>query len=210
MEQPSPFDLARLAALKEYAALEYELCFLLQGLLGVKHQVAAAIFYQISNTRSRYAIISRLIALAPESESESESEPQWRAWNKVEHWLGPCDTARNHLVHWFEDHMIQIAVAPGENEFKPVARIPLLRNATRRGGYAAGEKRYLLADVQQERDNFRVMLHIVNRFRLTVQEPEKWPWTDIFQQPAACRTPVEFLQRLNERGHKARLPPYDQ
>ncbi|MEJ6790484.1 hypothetical protein BrevBR_13115 [Brevundimonas sp. BR2-1] len=202
MEQPSSFDLARLAALKEYASLEHELCLLMRNLLGVDDPVAAAVFYQISNTRSRYAIIGRLIGLRP--------DPKWRAWAKIERWLTPCDTARNHLIHWFEDHYMRVTVTEdGGLKAASAERVPWLRNATRRGSFSADEKRYEAKDIFTERDNFRVAKHIVNRFQLTVWKPEEWPWTDIFQQPAGDLTPVEFLQLLNERGHAARLPPYD-
>lgn len=203
MEQPSSFDLARLAALKEYASLEHELCLLLRNLLEVDDPVAAAIFYQISNTRARYAIIGRLIALKP--------DPKWRAWTKIESWLGPCDTARNHLVHWFESHYVQISVDTSDDGLKAagVKRIPLLRNAARRGSFNPEEKRYEVEDILEERDKTRVMQRIVNRFQLTVRRPDEWPWTDIFQQPAGDQTPVGFLRLLNERGHEAQLPPYD-
>ena len=204
METPSPFDLARLSALKEYAKLEYELSLLLRNLLGVDDAVAAAIFYQISNTRARYAIISRLIALKP--------DPKWSAWSKIESWLGPCDTARNHLIHWFEDHYTVVELKPRSDsglEAAGVTRVPVLRNATRRSSSNPNDKRYVIEDILTERDNFRVMKHVVNRLQLTIWRPDEWPWTDIFQQPAGCQNPVEFLQRLNERGHEAPLPPYD-
>ena len=202
MEQLSQFDLARLGTLKEYAKLEYELCLLLRNLLKVDDPVAAAIFYQISNTRARYAIISRLIKLKP--------EPQWRAWTKIESWLGPCDTARNHLVHWFEGHSTTVYLdTSGDGGAGRVERTPLLRNAARSGTFSPDEKRYRLDDILEERDRVGVMHRIVNRLQMTVWRPDEWPWTEIFQQPVGDQTPVGFLQLLNERGHEALLPPYD-
>lgn len=204
MEQPSTFDLARLAALKEYASLEHEVSLLFGNLLAVDSAVAAAIFYQITNTRARYAIIGRLISLNADS--------KWKTWKNLERWLGSCDTVRNHLIHWFEDHYTAITVTKGEDGSLKGAfagRVPQLRNATRRGSSSPDEKRYGVEDIFTERDNFRVAKHIVNRLQLTVRKPEEWPWTDIFQQPTGDLTPAEFLRLLNERGHAARLPPYD-
>ncbi len=57
------------------------------------------------------------------------------------------------------------------------------------------------------------MKHIINRFNLTMHYPDKWPWTDIFQQPIARQTQEAFLQSLNDRGIPARLgslPELDQ
>ncbi len=53
------FDVARMEALKEYAYLERELCLLFKIILQVEAQVASAIFYQISSTRARYAIMGK-------------------------------------------------------------------------------------------------------------------------------------------------------
>lgn len=205
METPSEFDIARLAALKEYARLELELCLLLRNLLGVDSDAAAAIFYQISNTRSRYAIMGRLIDL--------NREVKWQSWKKIEAWLGPCDTARNHLVHWFESHVhVMEAEKDDAGElvgFKNKGQMSELRTPTRRWQRSPDDKIYRTEDIYDARDSFRVMVHIVNRFHLTVEGFEGWPWRDIFQQPAGCQTPVEFLQRLNALGHEVRLPPYD-
>jgi len=205
MDTPTSFDCARLAALKEYARLEFELCLLLRNLLQVDDAKASAIFYAITNTRARYAIIASLIDLG--------TTPKWKAWAKIEKWLGPCDSVRNHLVHWFEDEYTLITMET-DDDGKPVrvaeaARIPRLKNPSRRHRFSSGEKYYRESEIYEERDKIRVMMHIVNRFEVSIGHPDEWPWSDIFQQPVSDQTPVEFLQRLNLQGHEARLPPYD-
>jgi hypothetical protein len=199
----SPFDIARFAALKEYAELEYELCLLFRNLLGVESDVAGAIFYQISNTRTRYAIITSLIDI--------NQGGRLKAWKKLETWLTPRDTARNHLTHWFEDRIVQVNMSGEGKSLKTesVTEIPNLRNPTRRWRSAVGQLSYKENGMWDERDKARVMKHIINRFGLTVERPEEWPWTDIFQQPATHQNPEAFLQHLNRAGHAALLPPYD-
>lgn len=200
----SSFDTARLLALKEYAALEHELCKLLRNLLNVSDSVASAIFYQITNTRARYAIIDSLIEL--------NCDGRWKSWSKIAKWLMPRDGARNSIVHWFEDELIVIGVGRDEDGkltgAESVECRPRLKNASRRGRFSETETYYSENELYLERDQVRVMKHIVNRLQLTICEPEKWPWRDIFLQPPADHTPEEFLSSLNGKGHPALLPPY--
>lgn len=119
----SDFDLARLSALKEYSLLEHEVCLLLKSVLEIDYSQSAAIFYQITNTRTRYAIINSLLAI--------RKEGLWRAWTGVEKWLGPCDTARNHLIHWFEDEISVVKFeGPIETAIVSVKQSARLKNAT--------------------------------------------------------------------------------
>lgn len=199
------FDLARLAAVKEYAALEREIFLLFKFLMNTEAKVASAIFYQIVSARTRYAIIGSLLDI----------HHRWtfkRSWNRIERWLGNCDTARNHIIHWYETGFTSVTVdVEGDGE-TDVQYIPELRNSARYGRSETWfeEKFYDEDEIRAERDNIRVAKHIVNRFGMCICEPELWPWTDIYRQPVGDRTPAEFLQLLNDRGHPAPLPPYDQ
>ena len=199
----SELDLARLAAMKAYAELEHELCLLLKIAIPVSADVASAIFYQISNTRTRYAIIGSVLDI---SHRETWSKP----WGRIERWLGPCDTARNHIVHWGEESHLVLKMDSGSNKIVDQIIVSELTNSVRKWRRNNGPAlKYSANTIYEARDKFRVMMHIVNRFQNSIHRPEQWPWSDIFQQPIGDLNPVEFLQLLNEQGTPAQLPPYD-
>lgn len=197
----STFDEARMQALKDYADLEYELCRLLHAILCAEAAVASAIFYQVSNTRARYAIIHSLLDIR-------HSDTFKKAWPKIEQWLQPCDTARNHIIHWGQDIRTTVNVIPGlsgevdqDAEVTVAIDLMLSNNVRKWRGSEAATLTYSEEGIRDESFKIRVMKHVVNRFSLSIYDPDRWPWTDIFQQPVSDRTPAEFLQRLNDRGH---------
>lgn len=190
-------------ALKDYAELEYELCLLLKAILKVEAPVASAIFYNIANTRSRYSMMDGLLEIR-------HPDTYRKPWKKIEHWLTPRDTARNHIVHWGQDVRIVVVAKPGpsgmmsEGSQVEVHHSLALTNSARRWrDENVGAKAYSEDDIRTEAFKTRVMKHIVNRYNLSVFFPDKWPWTDIFQQPITDPTPEAFLQRLNDRGYPA-------
>lgn len=197
------FDHARMSALKEYARLEYELCLLLKAILGVEAEIASAIFYQIANTRTRYAIIEGILDIR-------HADTFLKPWPKLERWLTPRDTARNHIVHWGQDTRIIINLEGGltalaEGRKVTVKQDPILSNNARK--WRARRQTYSESDLKDEEYATKLMKHIINRFNLSVFFPDKWPWTDIFQRPITDPTPEAFLRRLNDRGFPARLEP---
>lgn len=84
---------ARIYAIDAYGAIELALSILVSTLLGVDVRDGAAIVMRMTNTRSRYALISDLLqkpAFAP-----------WRPfWVGLEKMLKPLDATRNNVVHW--------------------------------------------------------------------------------------------------------------
>ncbi|MGB3167088.1 MAG: hypothetical protein WBA68_09980, partial [Alteraurantiacibacter sp.] len=84
-----------MSAMKTYARLEHELCVLVKVIMEIEAEMASAIFYQISNTRTRYAIIGSALDI-------NHRETWKKPWKRIEGWLGPCDTARNHIIQWVE------------------------------------------------------------------------------------------------------------
>lgn len=200
MAEISSFDFARLAALKQYSDLEAELCLVLRYALEADHDAAVSVFYQVANTRARYAIISRLLGRRQEGVYR-------KAWDRIERWLIPCDSSRNQFVHWSEDSVIHVTVKSPEPplQIDSLEQHPVLRNPAG----ATRSRSHYETDIWKSRDQMRLMLHIVNRLGLTLDDPQRWPWTDIFQQPISDRTPEEFLTRLNDKGSPARLPPYE-
>ncbi len=198
----SSFDRARLIALKQYAELELELVGLLRAILVIDHSIASAIFFQITNTRSRYAIIASILDI--------KYPDTWKKpWKKLESWLGPIDSARNHLVHWLEDESIVARVSTDGTLVRKVERVPHLANSARKWRrFTPGEKRYQQSDILLVAESARIMGRIINRLNATIDQPETWPWLEIFQQPITDQTPEAFLSRLNDKGHPAQLPPY--
>lgn len=195
------FDEARMQALKDYADLEYELCLLLKAILRVEAPVASAIFYQISNTRARYAILSSLLEIR-------HPDTFKRPWPKLEKWLTPCDTTRNHIIHWGQDIRITLNAKPGlagmleSDATVTIDHALLLSNNVRKWrGSEEQSLTYSEEGIRDEAFKFRVMKHIINRFNLSIFFPDKWPWTDIFQQPIGDPSPAEFLSRLNDEGY---------
>lgn len=199
----SELDLARLAAMKAYAELEHELCLLFKVVMNCEAVVASAIFYQIANTRTRYAIMGSLLDI--------RHRETWKpAWPKIETWLGPCDTARNHIIHWGQEAHMVFTFRGADNQLMEQKRVEELTNSVRKWRVMEGPgQKYGVKQVYEARDQMRVMMHIVNRLGNCIHKPERWPWSDIFQRPVGDRTPVEFLQRLNEQGIPAQLPPYE-
>jgi hypothetical protein len=191
----SPLDAARIQAIKGYAELEYQLALLLRFIIDVNSSTAWAIFYQITNTRAKYAIIKNTLEI-------NHGKVYIPAWNKIEKWLTPTDTVRNHLVHWVDDEYVDITM--GKQDVT-LTSVRILTNAVHAFSAKKMNTTYGVDAINKFVIDTNVIRHIVNRFGLTVHEPDKWPWTDIFQQPIAHQTPTEFLQVLNDA--EPRLQP---
>ncbi len=192
------FDEARMLALKEYASLEHELCLLLKGVLQVEAPIASAIFYGISSTRARYTIIDSILEIR-------HPDTFHKPWNRIERWLGPRDTARNHIVHWGQDVRTIVRVDPpgvslSEIQSVEVKLHPHLSNSRKKWRSAAEGLIYDEGALKEEFRQVRTMKHIINRFTCCVFRPDDWPWTDIFRAPIADQSAEAFLQRLNDRG----------
>jgi hypothetical protein len=197
------FDTARMEALKEYSNLEYEICLLLKEVLRVEAAIAAAIFYQITNTRARYAIIEGALDI-------NFQDTFAASWPKLEKWLGPRDAARNHIIHWGQDIHVMIlpkdgpgglaGILTGETDIEVVQSLHL-SNPTKKWRLGAKSVLYTEGEITDERRKSSTMKHIINRLRNCIREPDKWPWTDKFQQPITDSTPEAFLSRLNDAGY---------
>ncbi|MGB3165537.1 MAG: hypothetical protein WBA68_02040, partial [Alteraurantiacibacter sp.] len=98
---------------------------------------------------------------------------------------------------------------PDRNDVE-VLKVEQLSNGVRKWRPSEGRQLiYTADDVYKTRDDFRVMLNIVNRMSNCIHRPDEWPWRNIFLSPIENQTPVEFLQRLNDAGFPAQLPPYE-
>lgn len=209
----SPLDIARMKALKQYAALEHELCNVLRYSASISYEQAHAIFYNISSTRTRYNIIDDMLSL----QSDDARSGMKASWKKISAWLIARDGARNGLVHWQDDFRTIVTLVPmqeGETVLGNAAQAKVrveqhLANPSKTGQPNYAGPRLTVAQIFEERDAARVMMHIVNRFSLCLREPPQWPWTHVFQQPISHRRPTEFLSHLNSAGLPAQLPPYE-
>ncbi|SPH17034.1 hypothetical protein DEA8626_00548 [Defluviimonas aquaemixtae] len=84
--------LLRGRAISAYARVDWHLFMLLQALTDVPHLVAAEIYYNIVNTRSRVAIFTNIL-----STTFIELKP---FWSGVLSEYGKLTTTRNSIIHW--------------------------------------------------------------------------------------------------------------
>jgi hypothetical protein len=80
-------------AIQCYAILEQALSALFAHLSDTNEAVAATIFYKITSTSSRIAIIEKLL----HRKHGTKFNPFWNGYIKA---LRPIDTKRNEIVHW--------------------------------------------------------------------------------------------------------------
>lgn len=85
--------IARAEAIQGYANLEQNLCELFSYVSDTNPVVAGTIFFRLTNTRSRLAIINSLIRLKHQNTYNL-------FWNSVDKMLKDLDSDRNSIVHW--------------------------------------------------------------------------------------------------------------
>lgn len=191
MPEVSYIDNARINFINEYAKLEQELRGLLQHTLAIGYEEASVILFSISSTRVRYAIMSKILKLR-------HPETFAHVWKKVETWLIPCDTFRNQVVHWVAKPTIVVAFNAENQAFFVNEKLDLENQAALMS--IRHETKISIERIEEMTDRVNCVKHIVNRFGITIHEPDVWPWTDIFRQPIPHQNPEEFLQRLSDKG----------
>lgn len=80
-------------AIDNYAQLEQSLCALLAYLAGTSRDVAAVIFFKITNARARNDILDKLVR-----KKHGTTYALW--WNSFIKDVGLIDRWRNEVVHW--------------------------------------------------------------------------------------------------------------
>ena len=88
-----PMWAARGKAVQGYALLESSLARAMETLGGMPHDTATTIFYKITNTQARNAILEKLL----HKKYGNEFNPFWNPFLLA---LRPVDTRRNEIVHW--------------------------------------------------------------------------------------------------------------
>jgi hypothetical protein len=96
---------ARSLAIQDYGTLEQSLCRLFTLLSETPEHVAATVFFRLTNSASRLAILDQLMRLKYGSAHRA-------FFNSLVRMLKPMDAARNEIVHW---HTVQV-VGSGVHE----------------------------------------------------------------------------------------------
>ena len=87
------FLILRGKAIQKYAELEHSLGSLYAFLMGVPPEIAGITFFKIQNTRSRTAILDKLL-------KRKCGNTYNVFWNPLGKLLGELDQKRNEIVHW--------------------------------------------------------------------------------------------------------------
>jgi hypothetical protein len=97
-----PLQLARANAINAYASVEQSLCHIFGHLLGTELNLAAIVFYSITNTHSRNRIIEELLKKRHGTTYEAYWNGVPRTANKRGTFtiIRELDQSRNELVHW--------------------------------------------------------------------------------------------------------------
>jgi hypothetical protein len=111
----SLFDATRLKAINSYASLEFVLSLVLAALLRIDHALASIVFFRVTNTRSRYAIIFDLLR----KRYGSQFTPFWKS---LEGKLSALDNRRNNIIHWLHVASVSLEQAAGGVETETALR----------------------------------------------------------------------------------------
>jgi len=183
------FDASRLTALNQYAMLEVQLAHLLQTLLDTSISKANTIFYRVTNTRSRYAIIDSLISLTDDASAR-------KFWSKIEKDLNPIDQFRNNLVHW-------VPVVDLGNSSEVLKNTPHQSLQPGHSIYKQDAARLTAVDIQKRLPDINRMTLLVSVFRWyfgeTFPEPQRSAWREIFLQPITDQTAEALAQSLTPK-----------
>jgi hypothetical protein len=170
-------------AIQAYAILEQALCFALSSLAEIKYDVAATIFYKITNTGSRSGILERLL--------HKKHGPTFNLfWNAYFKDLRQIDLKRNAIVHWltaqnaaFNTHQMMIV---------GLALIPPA--AISDGGPTEQIGLRGLIDFTRKCLIYSRLCHMFFMTTSTthpVDESTRGTWLDIFQQPLVYPLPAD-------------------
>ena len=199
------FSLHRISAINDYARLETVLCDFMRTLIGCDHHTGRVIFYNLTNTRSRYAIIAKLV----KTKLDGTYAP---AWPRVEKWLIKLDAKRNKLVHWVEQDTVDLPNYDNMTIEEAAKAMPkditiLWNNKTYYNHDSDGES-MSLSDIQMFSKEVKIQKQILTLlFRCSSLDHLKMPLREKFRQPPAHQNPEEFLQFLIHEGQPATPPP---
>jgi hypothetical protein len=185
----------RARAINGYAELEQSLCSLFATLTGSPMDVAATIFYRITNSHSRNGILESL----PERKFKTQFEAYWYGIPNTPHKRGlftlikQLDQTRNQVVHWHTMANIT-AKEDGTND--------VLMTLTGPNFWMGGDTPALTAaDLRQFVDKASFTSRSINMFLMIacldvpVNAATRQTWLGIFQQP--CIYPIADTHPLS-------------
>ena len=160
-------QVARSKSIEAYSSLEQSLAKLLALCVPCDSETAGTIFFRISNTRSRMAIITALL-------KKRYGSGHSLFWNSAEKLIRVTDNARNNVIHWQTivniGHDVEVNLAPpniwGHNDDTPSLSISDLDAFAERCHFISGT------------------LNVFLLFLLGKLSPETHgSWHDTFRQP---------------------------
>lgn len=190
------FLLSRGLAVEAYAGLEHKLCDLFAYVAGTSREASPIIFFKITNTGARNAILEKLLRLRHGTDYNL-------FWNSFVKMLGQTDVQRNEVVHWtyacWTDEELpsppKARLLPAHGDWPPTTPY---YDAERLNAFAS-KCRFLT----------ELCMHFV--IHLTPNSPWKSAitdaWLDIFRQPITYPIPATHPLHQNPPAPESPPPP---
>jgi hypothetical protein len=203
------FMLSRAIAIQNYATLEMSLCWLFGNLVGTTGDISAVIFFKITNTPARMAILDKLLTIwhshrkccgcsnrdQPCIYKKSPSLSKAGFWGWFDKLVKAIDAERNKVVHW---HQTTATDNPKEFVLKSMS------------GFHDGNAPEYTSDQLNEfshKCRFASEMCMMFRYVLGPIRPADWSdeaqatWRGIFQQPDFI--PLRKIIRYGSKNTKA-------
>ena len=184
-------------AIQAYALLEQALCELMQDLSGTNAEAASIIFYKITSTGSRNAIIEKLLR-------RKHGKKYNLFWNSYLKELRPIDIRRNEIVHWLSASLSAtdytgaiicgvILIPPGAHAFSHdadhISSLDLQNFSTKCDEFARLCRIFIrVSNLNRAQDGFDT-------------------WLDIFQKPFLYPLPKDHLLSQMSSAQHTQPPP---
>jgi hypothetical protein len=168
-------------AIQAYAQMEQSLCFIFSLLSGTKPDVAGVIFFKITSSRARDAIMEQLM-------KKKHGDTYTDFWGSLMRIIDNVTQTRNHIVHWDVANLVG-----DETSFSGLGLImPNIFDFRSETHTPIGIKD--IGEFIAECDTISRLLSIFAVF-LVPHVLKKWPqdqvptWRDIFRQPVVYPLP---------------------
>lgn len=195
LAEEAPFWSFRGKAIESYAQLEQALCSLFAICTETKREIASIIFFKVTNSQARNAIIEKVV----HQTFGSEYNPFLNSYLKE---LRNIDIKRNEIVHWST-----AAYCTLDAKKRVVAGLGLIPPSY--WANRPADQRILPKDLVEFDQKCSVFARLCIMFHSILKPPEDVPldtaWHDIFQQPLVYPLPEGHL--LNQRPQVPDTPP---
>jgi hypothetical protein len=191
--------IARIGAIESYAKVEQSLCGLFASLMGAPMDKAAIVFFRLTNTHSRNAIIEQLLKKA----HGAEYDIYWYGIQKngLLPLIRQLDSKRNEIVHWHG--RTNIALAGEDSSFSESLVPPNFWGGSTASISAADLHEFIQkADFVYRSIN---MFNWVTTSHLAGADAARPTWLQIFAQPVTY--PPENTHPLSQNYKGPESPP---